>query len=181
MTQIVFNENKQEYVQQILDTCPPRFAQLEDADAITQLELATFGDGPGHWRLQSHIKRVPMGTEVLYLDEQLVGCIRGNMYPSKIAEHRPYGEISSLAIATDYRGRGLGELLLGRMIYSMSEEDPTGICLYTRKSNIAMQGLSAKFGFTVEETIPDYYADPTEDAFFMVDRREPIPTHLPDK
>lgn len=176
MTDIAFSGNKQEYVGEILQACPPRFAMVTDVKAILKFEASEFTESDtGPWRLARYIEAVPEGTEILEINSELVGCIRGSMQSSKIAPDRPYGQIDSLAVAPEYRGRGLGELLLGRMVASMLAENPTGICLYTRASNVAMQGLAGKFGFKTEDTVEDYYSRPKENAFFMVHRREPIP------
>lgn len=149
-----------------------RNASLEDVDAILAMEDDAFPEksNSGPRRLSRHIKRHAPSVKLAMHDDTIVGSIRGAMHPSRIAEDRCYGDIDSLSIAAEHRRRGLGGLLLQQMIAEMMPENPTGIVLHTRVSNIAMQGLAVKHGFTVEQTVEDYYIRTSipEDALQMV-------------
>jgi ribosomal protein S18 acetylase RimI-like enzyme len=174
MIQPTFTGDKETYTQSILEISHPRYATLEDFEALREFESTVFpeGGGLGYWRLQSQLKDNQQANMILEIDGRIVAHVRGDMFPSNISPNRPYGDITSLGVAEEYRGRGLGELMLGLMIDSMLPENPTGIMLHTRISNVAMQGLAAKFGFVTEQTEPDYYdhTKTPEDAYMMVYR-----------
>ena len=176
MTLSPFNGDKQAYAQEILGACPPRYATLDDVDRIVDFDRAVFPEGSqvGRRYLGYHIADNPIGIEVLEIDHQIAACIIGETYPSHIEKDRWYGDIALLGVGQDYRGRGLGDLLLGRMVKSMLAENPTGISLRTRVSNTPMQSLATKYGFTIESTVEDYYARSLEpeDAYLMVYRHD---------
>lgn len=149
-----------------------RNATVGDVEKILTLEGGVFPEGgnTGYWRLKRDIELHAPSVKLAILEDEIVGCIRGAMHDSEIAPGRAYGDIVSLGIAEEHRRRGLGELLLGAMIAEMQPEDPTGIMLHTRVSNVAMQSLAARFNFAVEATIENYY-DRTripEDAYCMI-------------
>lgn len=174
MTLPTFTGDKQAYVQSIAETCPPRNAELADVDRIIEFDHTVFPEGRtvSSRTLIRRINENPISNEILELDNQIVACTLGDIYPSNIDAGRCYGEITSIGVAAAYRGRGLGEFMLSRMVASMLEEDPTGICLYTRASNLAMQSMAAKRGFAVEDRITGYYVRTflPEDALLMVYR-----------
>jgi ribosomal-protein-alanine N-acetyltransferase len=75
--------------------------------------------------------------------------------------------ISTIAVAPELRGRGLGELLLATLIdHALS----LGACIVTlevRVSNVVAGALYAKYGFTRVGRRKAYYADNREDAWIM--------------
>jgi ribosomal protein S18 acetylase RimI-like enzyme len=174
-----FTGDKAAYTKAILETCPPRYAEQSDVDALVAFDRQIFPEGGmGPRYLSRAISDNPIGLEMVEVGGQIAAYTHGVMYPSAIAPGRGYGDIASIGVAEGFRGRGLGELMLGRMVDSMLTEDPTGICLHTRVSNLPMQRLAAKFGFVVERTDIDYYARTArnEDAYLMVLRRVPLET-----
>jgi [ribosomal protein S18]-alanine N-acetyltransferase len=75
--------------------------------------------------------------------------------------------ISTLAVATDWRRRGLGELLVIHLIEEAIRLDAAIITLEVRVSNHVAQSLYAKYGLTVVGRRKRYYADNREDALIM--------------
>ena len=94
-------------------------------------------------------------------------------------QHRPlagYGgfwmmvdeaHISTVAVAPPYRGQGLGELLLLRMVDEAQTKAATSVTLEVRVSNIVAQTLYQKYGFETQGKRVRYYSDNGEDAFIM--------------
>ncbi|HSX33616.1 MAG TPA: GNAT family N-acetyltransferase [Candidatus Saccharimonadales bacterium] len=187
---IEFTGDKAAYTRAILEASPPRNATLEDVEAIAALDrtiFASYGPTMGRWRIADAIRQNPAGMQVLELDGNLAGTIYGQLIESPNFEGRAYGEVTSIGIAEEYRGRGIGELLFGRMVQAMLDEQEvgtviTGISLYTRAGNLAMQQLAEKYDFTVEQTVPSFYEffDPPEDAYLMV-LVNPASDHLSSK
>ncbi|NLE43481.1 MAG: ribosomal protein S18-alanine N-acetyltransferase [Chloroflexi bacterium] len=74
--------------------------------------------------------------------------------------------ISTIAVHPDWRGRGLGELLLFTAIEKGWELDQDQITLEVRASNTVAQSLYRKYGFRFTGIDHGYYRD-GEDAWLM--------------
>ena len=75
--------------------------------------------------------------------------------------------ISTLAVAPQWRGHGLGELLLAAMIEQAIGMKAVMVTLEVRVSNTVAQKLYTKYGFVITGTRPRYYRDNDEDAHIM--------------
>jgi ribosomal-protein-alanine N-acetyltransferase len=78
--------------------------------------------------------------------------------------------ITTIGVDPDYRGRGLGELLLTDLIDEAVERGATWLTLEVRVSNDVAQRLYEKYGFSVHGTRRRYYSDNGEDAYIMWSR-----------
>jgi ribosomal-protein-alanine N-acetyltransferase len=76
--------------------------------------------------------------------------------------------ISTIAVHPQWRGKGLGELLLISLLDRGAELGALGATLEVRVSNLAAQGLYHKVGFKIVSLQKHYYADNDEDAYIMV-------------
>jgi ribosomal-protein-alanine N-acetyltransferase len=77
------------------------------------------------------------------------------------------GHITTIATAPEYRGRGVGELLLNGLIDQALELGADRLTLEVRVSNIVAQQLYLKYGFEPVGKRPRYYTDNGEDAMLM--------------
>jgi ribosomal-protein-alanine N-acetyltransferase len=75
--------------------------------------------------------------------------------------------ITTIALRSAWRGRGLGELLLASLIELATGIGSQRITLEVRVSNDTAQNLYRKYGFHHEGTRPRYYSDNNEDAHIM--------------
>ena len=75
--------------------------------------------------------------------------------------------ISTIAVDTSWRGRGLGEYLLTSMIERAMILNAASVTLEVRQSNLVAQNLYRKYGFDVAGLRPRYYQDNQEDALLM--------------
>ncbi len=75
--------------------------------------------------------------------------------------------ISTIAVAPEWRGRGLGELLLLSMIRQSLGIGAHVITLEVRLSNELAQKLYAKYGFKIVGERKQYYRDNGENAYLM--------------
>jgi ribosomal-protein-alanine N-acetyltransferase len=84
--------------------------------------------------------------------------------------------ISTIASDEQWRGRGIGELMLLAMIERSIELGAGEVTLEVRVTNRVAQSLYRKYGFEVVGQRPGYYRDNNEDAdlmtVFKVDRPE---------
>jgi ribosomal-protein-alanine N-acetyltransferase len=75
--------------------------------------------------------------------------------------------ISTLAVAPDWRRRGLGEMLLWSMLKQAASMAAFEATLEVRVSNQAAQNLYTKYGFEKVGRRRGYYQDNGEDAWIM--------------
>jgi ribosomal-protein-alanine N-acetyltransferase len=75
--------------------------------------------------------------------------------------------ITNIAVAQEYRRRGIGELLLIATIDLARELKAMMMTLEARVSNIAAQNLYSKYGFVKMGVRRGYYLDNKEDAVIM--------------
>ena len=77
------------------------------------------------------------------------------------------GHITTIAVAPEYRGRGIGELALNGLIDQGMALNADMLTLEVRVSNVVAQQLYLKYGFRPAGTRPRYYTDNGEDALIM--------------
>ena len=77
------------------------------------------------------------------------------------------GHITNLAVKSEYRGQGIGSMLVRKIIEIADEKDMHGITLECRISNTTAQHLYKKHGFKHEGLRKHYYSDTKEDAVIM--------------
>lgn len=76
-------------------------------------------------------------------------------------------QISNFAIHPDFRGRGLGEEVLSRILELIQKRGGKEVILEVRPTNMPARMLYAKFGFKVVGIRKQYYNLPREDAMLM--------------
>jgi len=75
--------------------------------------------------------------------------------------------ICTLAVHPDWRGQGLGELLLVHLLDRATEVNAEMVTLEVRPSNLVAQELYGKYGFLRIGLHKGYYSDNGEDAVIM--------------
>lgn len=76
-------------------------------------------------------------------------------------------QISNFAIHPDFRGKGIGETVMRRVIKAIQRDGGVYIFLEVRPSNLAARSIYKKLGFQVLGTRKGYYHTPVEDALIM--------------
>jgi ribosomal-protein-alanine N-acetyltransferase len=79
--------------------------------------------------------------------------------------------LSTIAVHPQWRGWGLGELLLIAVLERGAQQGARRATLEVRVSNSAAQGLYHKYGFETVASQRRYYADNNEDAYIMTTPR----------
>lgn len=134
---------------------------MEDVDCVSQLERETFSIP---WSKDSFAQIVdnPMALFMIALDD---GKHIGTCGMLVIAGE---GDISNVAVAKEYRGKGIAYQLVGEaMKVAMSEYGATEFTLEVRAGNAPAIGLYQKLGFVSEGVRPGFYEKPVEDAVIM--------------
>ncbi len=75
--------------------------------------------------------------------------------------------ITTIAAHPDYRGRGVGELMLSSLVGVAYSVHARNVTLEVRVSNYVAQNLYRKYGFSQIDVRRRYYSDNHEDAFVM--------------
>jgi len=78
-----------------------------------------------------------------------------------------WASIQNLAVASEFRRCGYGEILLAHMIELAQSLNVATIFLEVRTGNVAARALYEKHGFSAIGVRKDYYRFPTEDAIIM--------------
>jgi len=90
---------------------------------------------------------------------RVIGYVGFRLLPDEV-------HISTIAVHPDWRGRGLGELLLLTAMEQALELEASIVSLETRASNQVAQNMYRKYGFRFESIHQGYYRD-GEDAWLM--------------
>ncbi len=75
--------------------------------------------------------------------------------------------VTSVAVRPEFRGRGLGQLLMLTLFDIAQQRDARWVTLEVRHSNTGAQNLYKKLGFHEAGVRPRYYTDNNEDAVVM--------------
>jgi len=75
--------------------------------------------------------------------------------------------INNVAVRAQYRRRGIGAALLGRVLHEARRRKANAAFLEVRSGNFAAQALYEKCGFRAIARRADYYSEPREDAVVM--------------
>lgn len=75
--------------------------------------------------------------------------------------------INNVAVRSEYRRRGIGVALLGRILHEAGRRNAKAAFLEVRSANLAAQALYEKCGFRAIARRADYYSEPREDAVVM--------------
>jgi ribosomal-protein-alanine N-acetyltransferase len=76
-------------------------------------------------------------------------------------------EIESIAVRSEFQGRGVGRRLLAAMVEFLILQGIARVQLEVRESNERAIGFYRALGFEVEGQRAGYYQDPTEDALLL--------------
>ncbi len=77
------------------------------------------------------------------------------------------GHITNIAVSPKHRQRGVGKIILSRLVEIAEEKEMIGLTLEVRVGNSAAMKLYSSFGFKVEGLRKNYYVDTKEDAIIM--------------
>ena len=77
------------------------------------------------------------------------------------------GHITNVGVLEETRGKGVGSMLMEKLIEVAEEKKMFGITLEVRMGNAPAQALYHKYGFKAEGIRKNYYPDTKEDAIIM--------------
>lgn len=133
---------------------------LQDISSVLSIERRSFSLPWSYWIFFQELTF----PERYYIVAELEGEIVGYAGMSWVLDE---GHITTIAVRSEHRRRGIGSLLLKKLIERARKESLSFLTLEVRESNVAAQNLYKKHGFFVEGVRKRYYSRPQEDAIIM--------------
>ncbi len=135
---------------------------MEDADVIaaSELESATFSMP---WKADDFLEMVNADYAYYYVataENKLVGI-------AGLRDIAGEGEITNIAVDTQYRGLKIGKNLVQTLLDKCDELNIKDVTLEVRVSNDTAVNLYKSLGFVSEGVRPGFYEKPAEDALIM--------------
>ncbi|MGB8656769.1 MAG: ribosomal protein S18-alanine N-acetyltransferase [Candidatus Zixiibacteriota bacterium] len=132
-----------------------------DLEEIAALEKSCFSDPWSKENFQEELQHQFTIPLVVEADQKIVGyaClwnVDGQM------------EIANFAVALDYRRKGIGRMMMERVILESVNRGCSSVILSVRESNLSARNLYHEFGFAEISRRKRYYRLPVEDAIIMV-------------
>lgn len=84
------------------------------------------------------------------------------------------GDITNIAISPEYRGQGIGGMLMDSVINMAEKENIENLMLEVRQSNAVAINLYEKKGFIRAGIRKRFYEKPVEDAIVMIRKINPL-------
>lgn len=133
-----------------------------DVPAVVGIEVQVFGSPWSRETFASLLARP--GLEMLVLEDETQRVVGYAVLWCVLDQ----GELANLAVEPRLRGKGLGGLLLARVLEVARQRGVEKIYLEVRASNESALGLYRRFGFTDVGRRKGYYERPKEDAVIMM-------------
>lgn len=136
-----------------------------DIKGVYDVELQCFGEStsPIGW-FADVVNDENSHYYIAYLENKLIGYagMHVNFHPEK-----RYCKIAYLAVNKEYRNRGIGRLLIEKLLHIAKALHISDIKLEVETDNIPAVHLYESFGFKVTEVLQNYYTETNEDAYEM--------------
>ena len=132
----------------------------EDLPRIMEIERASYTAPWPEASFRGLLRRPDASIHIAELDGRIVG------YAACWAVY-DQGELGNIAVAPEYRGRGIAKRLMDAVIEDMRERGVRELFLEVRVTNEVARHLYERYGFEEIGCRPDYYTAPVEDAIVM--------------
>lgn len=136
---------------------------LEVVEIEEQSGLSRWGWAAYYAELQGGNRELMLVAKLLApsdLEPQIAGYIVARQTAGEL-------HVNNIAVRDQYRRRGYGAFLLGRVLDEAREKHATTAFLEVRSGNSAAQSLYQQCGFKAIARRANYYSDPPEDAVVM--------------
>ncbi|QWC24793.1 ribosomal protein S18-alanine N-acetyltransferase [Bacillus haikouensis] len=134
---------------------------VDDLDAVMEIEHRSFSIP---WTREAFYNEIEQNHLSTYLVVEDGECIAGYCGVWLVVDE---AHITNVAVLPDYRGKGLGEALMKRIMEIAKQVGAHVMTLEVRVSNEAAKGLYRKMGFQDGGIRKRYYSDNQEDALVM--------------
>ncbi|SDN50655.1 ribosomal protein S18-alanine N-acetyltransferase [Bacillus sp. OK048] len=145
----------------MVDSFVFRYMNEEDIDQILEVEHASFTTP---WSREAFYNEIYNNKFAVYIvleeDHKIIGYCGAWIVIDET-------HVTNIAILPSYRGKKLGEALLGKMMSVAKDMGARSMTLEVRVTNQVAQSLYRKFGFQNGGIRKNYYSDNQEDALVM--------------
>lgn len=141
-----------------------RRARLGDLNHILEIERASFKEP---WDADTIVQSIGWFPTTCFVAEwggKVIGFLIGTPRP---VEEGFFGHICNLAVAEEFRSKGIGSLLLKRAEHQFMVEGALGMQLEVRESNNLARTFYQQRGYVEVVTVPHYYTN-DESAMVMM-------------
>jgi len=137
-----------------------------DLDAVMAIESQS--DSAPHWKDSEYLASIEPDSDLPFKRRAMVAEVYGEVVGFAILRLvADEAELESIVVAPNWRGRGLGRLLLAEGARQVKELGAGRLDLEVRASNAAAIRLYRGAGFAETGRRRAYYHDPEEDAVLM--------------
>ncbi|SFB26338.1 MULTISPECIES: ribosomal protein S18-alanine N-acetyltransferase [unclassified Bacillus (in: firmicutes)] len=143
------------------DTIVFREMKEEDIDQVLVIEHASFSTP---WSKEAFYNELHKNRFALYLVLEDQGKVVGYCGTWIVIDE---AHITNVAMLPEYRGKGLGEAIMKKLIEVAKEKGVITMTLEVRVSNHVAQSLYRKLGFQDGGLRKNYYTDNQEDGLVM--------------
>lgn len=133
----------------------------EDIDRVLVIEKETFTTP---WSKDAFVLEITGNQLAKYVVAEKDGKIVGYGGLWLILDE---GHITNIAVSPEYRGQGIGNLIVEGLVDICEKKGINNMTLEVRKSNLVAQSLYKKYGFIDCGVRKGYYSDTKEDAVIM--------------
>lgn len=130
-----------------------------DVEEVTAVEAASFAIP---WTKDAFMNEMLRNDQAIYFVAVHERRVIGFVGFWQIVDE---GHITNIAVLPEYRGQGIGNLLLTQLVEFARSKSLDALTLEVRVSNIGAQKLYEKFGFENAGRRKRYYQDNNEDAY----------------
>ena len=137
---------------------------------VAAIEALCFSDP---WSEASFLSAAENGTYSFYAAiDPVTGkiCGYGGIYT--VCDS---ADVTTVAVLPDYRGRGIGLMIMSSLISDAEKRGAVAVHLEVRESNLPAIALYEKCGFTKDGRRKGYYRFPKEDAVLMTKHMKSLP------
>ncbi|MEM2093953.1 MAG: ribosomal protein S18-alanine N-acetyltransferase [Candidatus Bathyarchaeia archaeon] len=149
------NEGSQSSTMSHREDFTVRKASKEDLPAVYAIEKRSFKDPYPPFLIDILLKTDSETFLVAEKEKEILGYVVAS-------KDRNVGNIVSIAVSPEVRGRGIGSRLLLDVLHILKKSGVESVRLEVRKSNTYAQRFYEHLGFVYSHDAPGYYGD--EDA-----------------
>lgn len=146
-----------------------RLMTRQDVEMVAMIEKETFPHPFTLADFQATLTNSQTQTFVIELYEDIIGDVQSKIIAycgtKQLDDQRV--EITTLAVAKEYRNQGQANFLLEMVLRFLQASRMKEVTLEVRPSNLAALRLYQSFDFEQVAVRKNYYQNPTEDAYLL--------------
>ncbi len=132
----------------------------EDIEEILKIEKSLFSSPWNQWIFKAEMKKKRSSCLVARIEGVMVGYAILNYLEKE-------GHLMNLAVVPEYQKRGIGSVLLTRLMKVAKQNGVRRIILEVRPSNLSARRFYRKFGFQEIGVRKEYYAEGGENGLVL--------------